>query len=154
MHAIVNTLHDYNRYLILAALLYVLFRSFTGMTGKKPFEKPDNTASLVLLILSHVQLLLGLIQYFFTSAYTQAAFADMKGAMKDSLLRYFAVEHFTGMLIAIVLIHLGRTKSKKATSDPDKHKRLFTYTAIATGIILAILGSKGIIFGNLNANNL
>jgi hypothetical protein len=78
----------------------------------------------------------------------------MKGAMKDSLLRYFAVEHFTGMLIAIVLIHLGRTKSKKATSDPDKHKRLFTYTAIATGIILAILGSKGIIFGNLNANNL
>lgn len=149
MNDILVTLHSYNRYLILAALVFVLFRSYSGWLGRKPFEKADNTASLVLLILSHLQLLIGLIQYAFTSTWTQTAFADFGAAMKDPMQRYFAVEHISAMLIAIVLIQLGRTFSKKATDDTQKHRKLAIYTTIALVIIVGTLAQKGLLFGSL-----
>jgi uncharacterized membrane protein len=119
--------------------------------GKKPFEKLDNTGSLVLLILTHTQLLIGLILYAFLSPYTQAAFADMGAAMKDSTLRYFAVEHIMMMLIAVVLIQLGRTFSKKATDDVQKHRKLAVYTTAAVLLIIASLAPKGLLFATSNA---
>ena len=147
MYQLLDTLHSYNRYLMFAALLLVLFRAYSGWMGKKPFEKLDNTGSLVLLILTHTQLLIGLILYGFLSPYTQAAFADMGAAMKDSTLRYFAVEHIMMMLIAVVvLIQLGRTFSKKATDDVQKHRKLAVYTTAAVLLIIASLAPKGLLF--------
>lgn len=144
MHTILNALHSYNRYLILAALVYVLFRSWSGWMGKKPFEKADNTASVALLGLAHLQLLLGLIQYFVTSAYTTG---DMP--ISDPWVRYFKMEHISGMILAVVLIQLGRTFSKKAQSDEEKHKKLAIYTTVATLIIVGMLAMKGLLFGTL-----
>ncbi len=109
MNTILNALHSYNRYLILAALVYVMFRSWSGWMGKKPFEKADNTASVALLGLAHLQLLLGLIQYFFTSAYTTGGLP-----ISDPWVRYFKMEHISAMILAVILIQLGRTFSKKA----------------------------------------
>lgn len=145
MHAILVTLHSYNRYLLLAALLFVLYRSFSGWMSKKPFEKADNTASVALLGLTHLQALLGLVMYFATSTYTTTAGLSMK----DPWVRYFKAEHIAAMLIAVVLVQLGRTFSKKAATDEDKHKKLAIYTAIATLIIFGTLAMKGLLFGNL-----
>lgn len=149
MHLILNSLHSFNRYFIMAALVFVLFRSWAGWMGKKPFERTDNTASVILLGLAHLQLLLGIIQYWFTSAYTRAAFADMGAAMKDPWMRYFTVEHASMMFLAIVFIQVGRTTSKKATTDEMKHKKLAIWTTIATLIIFTTLGMKGMIFGSV-----
>ena len=151
MQTILTTLHSYNRYLILAALVFVLYRSFSGWLGRKPFEKADNTGSVVLLSLVHLQLLLGLIMYAFTSTWTQTAFADFGAAMKDPMQRYFAVEHISAMLIAVVLIQLGRTFSKKATDPTAKHRKLAIYTAIALLLIAGTLAPKGLLFGTLQA---
>ncbi|MBV6441608.1 MAG: hypothetical protein DYG98_21345 [Haliscomenobacteraceae bacterium CHB4] len=144
MHPLLSTLHSYNRYLLLAALLFVLYRSFSGWLGNKPYEKTDNTASTALIILTHLQLLLGLILYFATSPYTTGP-----GSMKDPWVRYFKAEHIAAMLIAVVLIQLGRTFSKKAATDAEKHKKVAIYTAIATLIIFGTLAMKGLLFGNL-----
>lgn len=149
LHTILDTTHSYNRYLILAALAFVLFRAYSGWLGRKPFEKVDNTASVALLGLSHLQLLIGLVMYAFTSPWTQTAFANFGAAMKDPMQRYFAVEHITAMIIAVVLIQLGRTFSKKATDDTEKHRKLAIYTTIALVIIVGTLAQKGLLFGNL-----
>ncbi|MEZ4894292.1 MAG: hypothetical protein R2778_14910 [Saprospiraceae bacterium] len=82
MHQIINALHSYNRYLILVAILYVLYRSWSGWQGKKAFTKSDNTASVALLGLAHLQLLLGLIQYFGTSTIVKSACPTWGAAMK------------------------------------------------------------------------
>ncbi|MEI6408879.1 MAG: cytochrome B [Bacteroidota bacterium] len=150
MNSILVTLHSYNRYLILAALVFVLYRSISGWLGKKPFENADDKASLALLIVTHLQLLLGLLLYAFYSNWTQTAFANWEVAKKDPMMRYFAVEHITAMLIAVVLIQLGRTFSKKAAPE-DKHRKLATYTGIATLIIVATLAQKGLLIGSLAA---
>jgi hypothetical protein len=148
MHQILNTIHSYNRYLILAALVFVLYRSFSGWLGKKSYEKADNASGAALLGLSHLQLLIGLIQYGFTSAYTKAAFADFGAAMKNPWLRYFAVEHITAMVIAIALIQVGRTLSKRKTLSEDKHKAVAIYTSVAALLIFGTLAMKGILFGS------
>jgi hypothetical protein len=149
MYQIFNNLHSYNRYLLLAALLFVLFRSFSGWLGRKPYGKADNAGSAALVGLTHLQLLLGLILYLGLSPRTQAAFADMGAAMKDGWLRYFAVEHITAMLIATVLIQLGRTFSKKAADDNQKHRKLAIYTGIAALLIIGTLAQKGLLFGRV-----
>jgi hypothetical protein len=57
--------------------------------------------------------------------------------MKDSVARFYAVEHMTGMLIAIILITIGRGVSKKDIPDGVKHKRTFWFFLVALVIILA-----------------
>ena len=149
MNTFLTTLHSYNRFLILAALIFVLYRAYSGWLGRKPYEKPDNIGSAALLGLSHLQLLIGLIMYAFTSPWTQTAFANFGAAMKDPMQRYFAVEHITAMIIAVALIQLGRTFSKKATDDTEKHRKLAIYTTVALLIIVGTLAQKGLLFGTL-----
>jgi hypothetical protein len=151
MHQILNTLHSYNRYLLLAALVFVLYRAYTGWLGKKAYAKADNSASAALVGLAHLQLLLGSIQYFFTSAYTRTAFADMGAAMKNEWLRYFAVEHIAMMTLAVACIQVGRTLSKKAAADHAKHRKLAIWTSVAVLLIVASLAPKGLLFSTLAA---
>ncbi|MBL7775795.1 MAG: hypothetical protein JNK89_07305 [Saprospiraceae bacterium] len=151
MHSILNTLHSYNRYLLLAALVFVLFRTISGWLQRKPFEPLDKTAALVLLILSHTQLFIGLIMYAFTSTWTQTAFANFGAAMKDPMQRYFAVEHILAMIIAVALIQVGYSKSKKAEAATDKHRALAIYVGIALVVIAGTLAQKGLLFGSLAA---
>lgn len=148
MYDLINTLHSYNRYLLLVALLFVLYRSITGWMGRKPYEKLDNTASAILLGLTHLQLLLGLVLYA-VSPIVKAAFEDFGAAMKNSWLRYIAVEHVTAMLIAVVLIQMGRTLSKRTADPVEKHRKVAIYTGLATIIIVVTLGMKGLLFGTL-----
>lgn len=149
MDTFLITLHSYNRYAILAALVFVLIRAYSGWLGQKPFEKADDKGSLVLLILSDLQLLLGLALYAFFSNWTQTAFADFGAAMKDPMQRYFAVEHIAAMLIAVGLIHAGRSTAKKAGDAKGKHKKLAIFTTIALLIIVGTLAQKGLLFGSL-----
>lgn len=144
MHAILDTLHSYNRYLLLAALAFVLFRSFGGWLGKKPFDKTDNAASAALLGLTHLQALVGLIMYFATSPYTTSGLS-----MQDPWVRYFKAEHITAMLLAVILIQAGRSISKKAATPERKHKMLAVYTSIAALLIVGTLAMKGLLFGTM-----
>lgn len=145
MHALLHNIHSYNRYLLFLAIIFVLYRSLSGWFGQKNYDKTDNIASIILLTLTHLQALVGLIMYFFTSSYTSISGLSMK----DPWVRYFKAEHIAAMLIAVVLIQLGRTFSKKATIDTEKHKKVAIYTAVAALIIFGTLAMKGLLFGTL-----
>jgi hypothetical protein len=47
------------------------------------------------------------------------------------------VEHLAGMLIAIILIHIGKAQGRKAISDRAKHRRTMIFYLLALLIILA-----------------
>jgi uncharacterized membrane protein len=145
-YSIFNLLHSYNHYLLVAALLAVVAFSLSGWLGKRSFSSLDKLASTVLITSTHLQLVLGLVLYLALSPKTKAAFASMGAAMKDSNLRYFAVEHITAMIIAVVLIQIGRTKMKRAVTDKDKHKSLAIYSLLALVVILVSLVPKGLLW--------
>ena len=59
--------------------------------------------------------------------------------MSDGILRFFALEHALMMIIAWVLVHMGRTMVKRADTDTRKHKRSIIFFGIALLIILAMI---------------
>ncbi len=132
-------LHTHNllRWLILFTMLAALIFAFTGWFGKKDWTKKDNLAGLLLTLFLDLQLVIGLILYFFVSPITRTAFADFGAAMKSYELRFYAVEHLLLMVTALVLVHTGRFKSKKALVYVNKHKAAAIWYGIAFILILA-----------------
>lgn len=126
--------HSGNRYLVLLLLLAVIVKSLAGMLGKKPFGKADNLLSLLLMIFAHIQLLVGLVLYF-VSPWVKFS----STTMSEKLTRYWTVEHILAMIIAVVLITVARSTSKKMSDPTAKHTRLFILNAIALVIIVVTI---------------
>lgn len=133
--SILVVLHSLNRFVLLALLLVVLYKSLTGWLNKSAYTNADDKLSLALFISTHTQLLLGIILYFVSPIVIFSG-----ASMKDPIARYWLVEHLTGMLIAIVLITTARITAKKLTDSTAKHKRLFIFNLIALVIVIAIIG--------------
>lgn len=62
--SILVVLHSLNRFVLLALLLVVLYKSLTGWLNKSAYTNADDKLSLALFISTHTQLLLGIILYF------------------------------------------------------------------------------------------
>lgn len=131
-------LHSTLRYIVLILLIVVIIQSLIGLLNKKAYSPLDNRMGLFLFISTHIQLLVGIILYF-VSPFVQFSGA----AMKDPSTRYWLVEHNTAMIIAIVLITLARSTSKKMSDSQAKHKRMFIFNAIALVIILVTIALSG-----------
>lgn len=99
-------LHNFLRWVILFFLLVALVQAFSKKAGLKK-------TSLWLLIAAHTTLLIGLFQYFTGAVgYKLIQANGFAAVMKDSVFRFWAVEHMLGMIIAIVLITIARGKAK------------------------------------------
>ncbi len=130
-------LHNFLRWIVLLFGILVIIRSIGGMGGKKEFAAGDKRMALFLLISCDIQLLLGIALYFMKGWFTVlTSGADI---MANKMNRFFAVEHATGMLIAIILIHIGYSAIKKNIPDSSKFKKLFWFTFIAFIIILVTI---------------
>ena len=57
----------------------------------------------------------------------------------NGMYRFFGMEHFAGMLIAIALITIGYSKSKKADTPADKFKKIKVFYLIGFLLILAFI---------------
>lgn len=128
--------HSWLRWAVLIFGLGAIFLAYRGWGSNKPFGATDNRFGTFFIASLHLQLLLGLVLYFFLSPITQTAFQDMGAAMRNPDQRFWAVEHLVGMLIAVVVAQIGRIKSKKAPTDLQKHKRAAIYFTIALILIL------------------
>lgn len=130
--------HSVLRFAVLALLLWVIIKGLSGWFGKKTFEKSDEKPPLFLLISAHIQLLLGFALYFVSPWVRFGA-----GVMKEKLYRYWTVEHISLMIIAIVLITIGKSSLKRLTTAEAKYKRMAIFNIIALIlIIVAILMSQ------------
>lgn len=128
--------HSGWRYVVLIILLVAIVSSFAGWFGKKNYSSGNRKINLFALISTHIQFLLGLILYFISPL---AKAGDMAVAMKDSNLRYWTVEHTIMMLIAIVLITVGHSKSKKLVDSVAKHRTVAIFYSIALLIIFVAI---------------
>lgn len=135
MQNLVLSLHNIFRWLILLFALLTIIGSVSGMGGKKQFTANNKRVALFLLISCDIQLLLGLFLYFANGWFAQLT--SGASVMANNALRFFTVEHDMAMIIAIILIHIGYSTTKKDIPDQSKFKRLFWFTLIALIIILA-----------------
>ena len=139
MYEIILVLHNTLRWLLLVSLAITLVKYLAGWMGNQPWKKIDNILGIIFTSLMDLQLIFGFTLYFFLSPYIKTAFSDFGAAMKNANLRFYAVEHLSLMLIAIVLVHVGRAKSKRAKTDRNKFKTAIIFFLIALVIILAAI---------------
>lgn len=134
-------LHTHNlfRWLVLVVLVLAVLFAFIGWFGKKEWTKKDNLTGLLLTIFMDIQFLVGFFLYAFVSPVTKSAFADFGAAMKNPDVRFYAVEHILLMVIALVLVHIGRSKSKKAIAPWKKHRTAAIFYGISLLLILAAI---------------
>lgn len=129
MQTLLVEIHSVLRWVLLFFLLVTIFKSLMGWVGNQSWKPVDNQLSLLTLIFTHTQLIVGLILYF-TSP--QVNFSD---PVSDAY-RFYTMEHITGMLIAIILITVGRVLAKKRTVPKAKFK--VTTIFFALGLIIMI----------------
>ncbi|MBS1739686.1 MAG: hypothetical protein JST88_03990 [Bacteroidetes bacterium] len=127
-------LHNFMRWVLLLFAFITIFRSRSGIANKRAFTSADKKNALFLLISADIQLVLGLILYYQKGWWSQISSGAIK--MSDSYLRFWGIEHIFGMIVAIVLIHIGYSSAKKDIADEAKFKKLFWFTTIALIIIL------------------
>jgi len=130
-------LHNFGRWVVLILLLVALFKSIGGLSGSKSFTNGDKKVGLFLMISAHLMLLIGLYQWFVGPGLEGIQQLGMAGVMKNSVARFWSVEHPVGMLIGIILITIGRGSAKKNISDIAKHRRSFWFYLAALIIIIA-----------------
>ncbi|WP_044198889.1 hypothetical protein [Dyadobacter tibetensis] len=119
--------HSGLRYVVLALLIAAIFVAYSKW---KSNDHGDSKLYLFAMIAAHTQLLIGLILF------SMSPKVDFS-MMSDAMYRFFSVEHTTMMLIALVLITMGRVRSKKLEGAPKHRTVLYFYTL---GLILIIVG--------------
>lgn len=127
--------HSTLRLLLALFCALLLTLGLLGSLSKGGLTVTGKLLLLVTTIIADLQLLIGLGLYFVWSPATSQARADFGAAMKDPTLRYWAVEHSTAMVLAVVCVHLGKVLTGKATSDPSRHR----WTVLWFGIALALI---------------
>jgi hypothetical protein len=131
-------LHNFMRWVILLLLIFNIIRHITA--SSKPFGAQDKKLGLMLMVAAHITLLLGLYQYFAGDfGFKLIQQYGMGEVMKIASVRFWAVEHITGMILAIALITVARGVFRKVIPDAAKHKRALLLYTIALLLILAVV---------------
>lgn len=128
-------LHSGLAYLALAALLIVIIYALVGALGNREFSEKDRKFAMIAFILSHIQLLVGLILYFVSPI--GFSLLTGGGAMGDKVARLTALEHPVINIVAIVLISIGYIRAKKLTESKSKFRSIYMMYAIGLVLILS-----------------
>lgn len=130
MSFLVHT-HSGLRWIALILLVAAIVNAGLNMKSGN-YLKKDKMLNLFAMVTMHVQLLIGGILYFMSAKVT-----FNEGWMKSPFFRFFGMEHVLGMVIAIVIITIGRKKAEKATDIIKKHKTIVIWYLIGLIIVFA-----------------
>ncbi|MNK13375.1 hypothetical protein D3C87_314600 [compost metagenome] len=130
LYGILKSAHSGWRYIVLILLVVAVIQALTGWLGKKGYTEGNRKLNVFTLISAHIQLLIGLVLYFLSPM--------TKGPTSEPLFRYWKMEHIAIMIIAVVLITVGNSKSKKIADAVAKHKAIAIFFGIA---LILIIGS-------------
>lgn len=125
--------HSGLRWIILILLVTAIINAGLKLKNSS-YTKRDKLLNLFTMVSLHTQLLLGGILYFLSGRINFNS-----GWMKVPMFRFFGMEHLIGMLLAIVIITIGRKKAEKNEIDAKKHKTILVWYTIGLVLILAFI---------------
>lgn len=138
MYPIFLAVHNILRWIALILVIVALVRAYWGWFGKREWTSTDKRVGSFYSISLDVQILLGLLLYFFFSPLTTVVLSDFGAAMSSDGLRFFALEHVFYMILAVVLAHVGVITARRAEEDNAKHRRAAIWFSLS--LITLLLG--------------
>lgn len=137
MYQTVQFIHSYWAYLVLLMLIVASFNAIIGFAQNKEYSATNFRIALFTLIVSHIQLLIGIVLYFTAPYFKMWGEEGMGGVMGDLTLRLYNVEHPVMMIFAIILITMGYSKHKKKLTSKPKFKTLAIFYGLALVVVLS-----------------
>lgn len=131
-----KTVHSILAAFVLIAIAMVVFNAIMSLKREEKFKNGDRKLGLIALILTHTQLLIGLVTYYVSPWYKSMKAVGMGNAMKDAELRLMSVEHPLMMIVAIALLTVGWSRHKKMTEDAPRFKSFAIFYGLALLVIL------------------
>ena len=122
---------------MLLILVLATFNALIKFFGNKEFHAKDFRISLFTLIVSHIQLILGIIFYVVSDYFGLISQMGMGEIMKNPTMRSNIIEHPLTMIIAITLITIGYSKHKKKLTSKPKFKMIAIFYSLALLFVLA-----------------
>ena len=126
--------HSGLRWLILLGVVLIVLKSIIGLIGGGSYSKFDKILGSATVGLLDLQMLLGLLLYFFHSAFTKNLTFNMSNASE----RFWSVEHLMLMILAIAAAHIGKVKANKSEEGSTKFK--FQAIFFSLSLTLMIMG--------------
>ncbi|PKO12041.1 MAG: hypothetical protein CVU39_26225 [Chloroflexi bacterium HGW-Chloroflexi-10] len=142
LNLILLTLHNITRWALLILALLVIVRAFRGWFSKTAYQDQDRKFTVMYSGIFDLQILLGII-LFFTKGWGNALMSGDSSVMSTAAVRFFAVEHWTIMLLAAILVHVGSAQVKKAAEDVKKYRRAAIWFTISLLMVLAAIPWPG-----------
>ena len=149
MYTALLIIHSWLRWVVVFSGVAALGGAANGVTTRRAWLPVDTLRSRLFTISLDIQILIGLILYGVLSPVTQSGFADMGTAMRDPVLRFYTVEHLTGMVVALVLAHIGSARVRKATDAVARHKTVLVFVGLAMAVMLLSIPWPGMSGGRV-----
>ncbi len=122
------------RWLVLASLLYAIYRAYKGYTLNAQFSKTDNSIRHWTATISHIQLVIGITLYT-QSPIIKYFWNNFNEAIRNLDTAFFGLLHIILMLTAIILITIGSALSKRKTTDKEKFTTMLVWFSVSLIII-------------------
>jgi hypothetical protein len=139
--------HSWLRWIVLLLALVVLLRALQGWWSGRIWSSLDEQLHVALTGAVDLQFLIGLLLYLWLSPLPRAFYQGLSASTKEPILRFYGLEHFIGMLVAVAVIHIGRKRSQKAPLVSARHRRVFTWTLAALLVMAASIPWPDMVYG-------
>lgn len=134
---VILVLHNLIRWAVVVFGIWTVLSAISGITGKRNYTLSDSRSNFLFMLSCDIQLLLGLLLYFINSWFERLK--DLGNNMKDANARFFTMEHAVMMVIAWILVHVGRVSVKRGGTAAAKHTRSLLFFGLAVVLILAAI---------------
>ncbi|WP_020595374.1 hypothetical protein [Spirosoma panaciterrae] len=122
--------HSGLRWIALVLLVAAVGTGISKWQSRSQYTDGNRKLYLFTLISIHTQFIIGLILLFISPKVNFSM-------LSEKLYRFYSVEHTTGMLIAIALITIGYSRSKRASDATTKHRLIGIFYGLGLLLILA-----------------
>jgi hypothetical protein len=129
-------LHGLLRWFILLSGTVLLAGCLIGTLGKIAFRPLGRFLFLLYVSLLDIQFLVGVLLSL-TSPLVRIFWNDMASGMKQHDPRFFAMEHPTLMIVALILAHIGAIRSKRAEDQRKACSTALLWGGLSFLLILA-----------------
>jgi len=137
MYPTVLLLHSWLRWAVILLGLVATLRAISGAMSGRSWLSADAKISRIFVGVLDLQFLVGLVLYFLLSPISKAALSDFGAAMAEPAIRFWAVEHWVGMLVGTALAHVGVARAQRTQDGALKHRRIAVFFVLALIAILA-----------------
>lgn len=135
MYTFFLDLHNLLRWVVVLVGVAAIVLAWRDAAGRAGWTPQQNSLGRVFTISMDTQLLIGLLLYGVFSPLTTGAFRNFGAAMQSDQVRFFLVEHFPMMLIAVILVHVGAARGR--AKDSALQAAVF-YTIAMIVVVVAI----------------